>query len=254
MKVNFMPVTYGKFIESEFVSVLTQDQPSKVESYAAELFRSMVKHPHFPCLGAHGAVSRNLFRLGVYESESVTENAQQIINALSFFEEERNEESSVFATYVAIFLNWEPTNEIEFESSLWKQLKSINNIDCMLGNKWDESVSDDPNNPNFGFSINGKAYFVIGMHPCSSRWSRRFIWPALVFNAHTQFSNLREEGKFDSMKKKIRKRDMKIQNSYNPMMVGSKEISEAKQYSGRDHSDAEWSCPFTNLINRGSNE
>ena len=42
---------------------------------------------------------------------------------------------------------------------------------------WDPSVSEDPDDPLFSFSFGGHALFVVGLHPQSSRLSRRFGGP-----------------------------------------------------------------------------
>ena len=49
---------------------------------------------------------------------------------------------------------------------------------------------------NFGFSFAGRGFFVIGLHPASSRLARRFPWPTLVFNAHFQFDRLKADGRY----------------------------------------------------------
>ena len=64
----------------------------------------------------------------------------------------------------------------------------------------DPSVSADPDNARFSFSFGGRALFVVGVHPQSSRLSRRFRWPAMMFNPRAQFERLRAEGRFDRLR------------------------------------------------------
>ena len=88
-----------------------------------------------------------------------------------------------------------------------------------------------------------RAMYVIGMHPKASRLARTVRYPTLVFNLHEQFERLRACGKFETMKQRIRAREMAFQGSINPMLRNFSESSEACQYSGRVVPDS-WSCPF----------
>ena len=67
--------------------------------------------------------------------------------------------------------------------------------------------------------------------------------PCLVFNFHDQFETLRASGKFARMQEAIRKRDIALQGSINPVLARFGEASEARQYSGQEVSQ-EWQCPF----------
>nr|MDQ3394986.1 YqcI/YcgG family protein [Bacteroidota bacterium] len=89
----------------------------------------------------------------------------------------------------------------------------------------------------------GHAFFLIGLHPNSSRLARKFSYKAMVFNLHEQFEMLREMKSFDIVSEKIRTRDQELQGSMNPMLAEYGEISEARQYSGRKVED-NWKCPF----------
>ena len=76
---------------------------------------------------------------------------------------------------------------------------------------WDPAVSPDPDDPHFGFSFAGTAFFVVGLHPESSRLARRFPWPTLVFNPHAQFEPLKEAGRWDRIQDVIRDREKTLQ-------------------------------------------
>jgi FPC/CPF motif-containing protein YcgG len=89
----------------------------------------------------------------------------------------------------------------------------------------------------------GEALFVIGLHPASSRVTRRFAHPTIVLNPHEQFDELRKKGRYESMKKTVRRRDKKLSGSINPMLDDYGSSSEALQYSGRRY-DANWKCPL----------
>ncbi len=77
---------------------------------------------------------------------------------------------------------------------LWSRLQSLSDKDQWLGQDVDSRVSQDPENPHFSLSFGGEAFFVVGLHPGASRLARRFERPALVFNLHAQFEQLRSEG------------------------------------------------------------
>ncbi|MEO8076362.1 MAG: guanitoxin biosynthesis heme-dependent pre-guanitoxin N-hydroxylase GntA [Acidobacteriota bacterium] len=109
---------------------------------------------------------------------------------------------------------------------------------------WDQTVSADPDDPRFAFSFDGTALFVIGLHPGSSRLARRFDWPALVFNPHAQFDRLRRDGLYERLRDRIRARDIALQGNLNPNLADFGARTEARQYSGRDTTDAVWQCPF----------
>ena len=134
----------------------------------------------------------------------------------------------------------EVVSEIEFENLLWRQLQFLHEMD---NTGWDPMVSDDPNDPNFSFSIGGKAFYVVGLHPEASRLARRAPYPTLVFNLHSQFEKLREMGVYHKVRDKIRERDKAVQGSINPVLQDFGEESEARQYSGRQVGK-NWKCPF----------
>src|SRR5690606_40704217 len=101
----------------------------------------------------------------------------------------------------------------------------------------------DPENDNFSFSLGGKAFYMVGLHPNSSRKARQSPVPAIAFNLHWQFEKLREMGAYYTVRDKIRERDKDLQGSINPMLEDFGETSEARQYSGRKVGE-EWKCPF----------
>jgi hypothetical protein len=134
-----------------------------------------------------------------------------------------------------------PEDETEFEALLWQQLQALHDADATRG--WAPSVSDRPEDPRFAFSFAGMAFFVVGLHPASSRLARRFGWPVLVFNPRAQFDRLREDGRYGGLRDRIRTREMALQGDLNPNLAEFGEASEARQYSGRAV-ESEWRCPF----------
>ncbi len=134
--------------------------------------------------------------------------------------------------------------ESRFESLMWQRIQSFADNDAWLGQPYDHRVSADPDDPHFSLSFGGEGFFVVGLHPASSRPGRRFARPVLAFNLHDQFEILRGEGLYDRMQDAIRARDTAIAGSLNPMLSKHGEASAARQYSGREV-DAAWRCPFS---------
>jgi FPC/CPF motif-containing protein YcgG len=123
---------------------------------------------------------------------------------------------------------------------MWQRLQGIRDHD---NHSWDHRVSCNPSDSNFSFSVKGEAFYVVGLHPGSSRKARQFRHPAIVFNPHSQFEKLRATEKYSIMKETVRKRDVAFSGSVNPMLADFGESSEVYQYSGKAY-DETWKCPF----------
>jgi len=87
------------------------------------------------------------------------------------------------------------------------------------------------------------SFYIVGMHPNSSRFARKSPYTMIVFNLHAQFEKLRETNRYDRVRDLIRHRDKSYQGFVNPMLSDFGTNSEARQYSGRQVS-ANWECPF----------
>jgi uncharacterized protein len=216
--------------------------PSPLASHAHGSFRAHVLGPGFSCVGARAAVTNNTYRFGLYGEMNTAEATAGLAHDLCEYERERPSFETNFASFVACFAAPAVRDEAEWERLLWSQLQSLHELD-RRHHAWDSSVSSDPEDPGFSFSFAGTAFFVVGLHPASSRLARRFAWPALVFNAHEQFERLREQSRFERVRAAVRERDYKLQGSLNPNLSDYGERSEARQYSGRAV-EADWRCPF----------
>ncbi len=206
-------------------------------------FRDFVFDERFSCLGAKASVRRGMYRIGGYARLDDSAASAGLARDLCAFAGERRTFASDFTTFIAIFAERSATDEAEFERALWSQLQRLHDLDAPH-HRWDPRVSDDPGDPAFSFSFAGTAFFVVGLHPQASRPSRRFAWPALVFNAHEQFEHLREDGRFAGLQTKIRERELRLHGDLNPNLSDYGRASEARQYSGRAI-EAGWECPFT---------
>jgi FPC/CPF motif-containing protein YcgG len=222
-------------------------QVDRVQKPSAALieaeFRAFVCAPSFPCLAARGAVHRGDYTLRVFGALGTNESAIALAAELDGFVHAMPADGSGLRAFVAVFPEHPPpADEIDFERRLWQQLQRLHDHD-EHGAEWDPAVSPVPESAQFAFSFASCALFVVGMHPLSSRLSRRFRWPALVFNPHAQFEQLRSAGIFERLRSEIRERDVALQGTPNPSLADFGEASEARQYSGRA-TEPEWRCPF----------
>jgi FPC/CPF motif-containing protein YcgG len=211
---------------------------------AAEIereFESFVASDSFSCLVGKGVVHQNGHVLRVYPPLGTNAAARSLAADLATFGQSIIDPLKLRA-FVAVFPRFAPRNELAFEKRLWAQLQNLHEHDDPDA-EWDPSVSDDADDPTFSFSFSGRAYFIVGLHAYSSRISRSFRWPTLVFNPHSQFGRLRGEGRFKRIQHAIREREIAVQGSLNPNLADFGEHTEARQYSGRAV-DENWRCPF----------
>jgi hypothetical protein len=204
-------------------------------------FDAFVQQPAFPCLGAKASrVRHGLRTLCVHDIASARDD-RHITRCLQAFAAEVDDDS-LFVSLAVLFPCTASLTEEAFEAALWQRLEAIHAIDRMR-HDWDHSVSNDPASARFSMSVGGKAFYVVGLHPAASRPARRFRCPALVFNLHRQFEQLRADGRYEKLRQAIIQRDIAYSGSANPMLAVHGKSSEARQYSGRQV-DGDWVCPF----------
>ena len=209
----------------------------------AEIIRTAISDPAFPCVGAKSALATGM--LEVFAARDITSgwNDVAIHDALLEWAWRYRDDGQGLRSLVVTFDGPLDLDEEAFERAMWQRLQSLADKDVWRGQTYDSSVSADPDSPKFSLSFGGQAFFVVGLHPRASRPARRSAVPALVFNLHDQFVKLREEGRYERMREAIVARDVKLAGSANPMLARHGEASEARQYSGREV-DADWRCPF----------
>jgi FPC/CPF motif-containing protein YcgG len=234
--------SYHGWDGGELVRLPEAAPPDPFARIINEAFRTFVLDDAFSCLGAKAAMRRGTYRFGAYAQLADPAATAGLARDLYTFVRERGEFETDYASFVAIFREAVAADEARFEAALWAQLQRLHDLDSPL-HPWDERVSDDPADPAFSFSFAGTAFFVIGLHPRASRRSRRFAWPALVFNAHEQFEHLRAEGRFAGLQRRIRERERELDGSLNPNLAEYGRRSEARQYAGRAVGET-WACPF----------
>jgi hypothetical protein len=246
-KISRAQSTYASWLDGKIVYPFeTERSPSPLAGLVHQSFRSHVLNQEFPCVGAKAAINNNAYRFGFYPEMNTQATTAGLAYDLWEYTQERPTLGTEYATFIATFAAPVPNNEREWERLLWSQLQNLHELD-RPHHAWDATVSSDPDDPAFSFSFAETAFFIIGLHPASSRLARRFRWPTLVFNAHEQFERLREQHQFDRMRETVRERDYKLQGSLNPNLSNFGERSEARQYSGRAVEE-NWRCPFHTLV------
>lgn len=203
-------------------------------------FKEFIINKNHPCVMARSLFTNDDVEIHSFAELGSKKTAEELLKAIEQYLLHYNFEDKKFETLIAVFPNEEIISELEFEEKMWKQLQLLHNIDS---HPWDSEVSSNPEDSKFSFSIAGKAFYIIGMHPKSSRMARQSPYPAMIFNLHWQFEKLRDMGVYQRVKKRIRKADEKLQGSINPMLDDFGDSSEARQYSGRAV-DSNWKCPF----------
>lgn len=224
-------------------NVMLSTTPSDIVSDTARKFLETIERADFPCVGAKSAMARGSLSITLARDITSAWNDLQIHRELLDWSGKWRDDVEVLRSFAVVFTGPIDLTETEFEAALWQRLQSLAEKDHWLGQKYDDAVSPDPEDPHFSLSFGGEAYFAVGIHPNASRPARRFAHPAIVFNLHAQFVRLREDGRFDRMRDKIMTRDIALAGTPNPMLADHGQISAARQFSGRAVDNA-WACPF----------
>ena len=210
----------------------------------AQRFAAFIDRPEFPCVGAKAALNRDGMRYVVARDFRSGWDDLRIMPGLLDIASSYRADPIPFQSLVVLFETGAPSGEAQFERQLWARLQSLSDKDEWLGQRADPRVAHDPDDPHFAMSFGGEAFFVVGLHPRSSRPARRFEAPAMVFNLHDQFERLRAEGRYDKLRGTILERDLKLAGTANPMLAAHGSVSAARQYSGRAVPES-WQCPFS---------
>lgn len=197
----------------------------------------------FPCVGAKSAMARGTLKVVPCVSLLSNWDDLRIHGELLEWASDYRRNPEGLRSLAIAFEGPLNLDETAFEKAMWERIQSFADKDHWLGQPFDRRVSPDPNDPHFSLSFGGEAFFVIGLHPNASRSARRFPAPTLVFNLHDQFERLREEGRYERMRERILERDDALTGEPNPMLARHGEVSEARQYSGRQVGP-DWRCPF----------
>lgn len=222
------------------------DAAARGEGALATHFMAFVDAAWFPCVGSKAALARGAIQAREYARLGDRGNDAPLLDALGAFAERidaSGPQDRTIRSFVALFERPRDTDEQRFEALLWSQLQRLHDLDVRRGTRWADDVCSDPVDPHFSLSLAGHPFFVIGLHPGASRIARRFISPALVFNSHRQFEELRADGRYVRMQAATRERDTALQGSINPNLADFGTVAEARQYSGRE-AETGWTCPL----------
>ena len=234
--------SYAAFRKNRLVLIPSGEPAAPLTEFVHDSLRALVLNARFSCVGAKAAIRGGGYRVGLYDDLGSSGATAGLARDLFSFVEEQGRLDGGFSTFVASFAGPNVADEAQFERLMWAQLQRLHEEDRVHHN-WAPSKSSDPEDKQFAFSFAEFAFFVVGLHPASSRFARRFAWPTLVFNAHHQFDRLRREGGYGRMQEVIRARERKLQGTLNPNLGDFGVRSEARQYSGRPAQEG-WRCPF----------
>jgi len=212
-------------------------------------YQDYILNKNFPCVAARAAATRKQTKCMVAGHLACPKDDRAILEFLYGFIETYRPSENLFHSAAVIFKGPETMDETLFDTFLWQRLQSLANLDAQQYG-YDKRVDTDPDSPAFSFSLKEEAFFIVGLHPGSSRPARQFRYPTLVFNPHAQFEQMREEDQYGKMQQIVRKRDVAYAGSINPMLQDYGAASEVYQYSGRQY-DKSWQCPLR--INHGAN-
>ena len=212
---------------------------SKVHSIEED-YKNFILNEEHPCIMAKSIFKMEKYHLNVYDDMFDKKIHHKILTDLKNYIDQYDFNGNQFESFIAVFPNNKFANESDFEDALWNTLQPLHEVD---DHNWDSTVSDDGESPEFSFSLGGKAFYIIGLHPESSRMARQAPYTTLVFNLHHQFEKLREMGTYHAVRDTIRKNDATLQGHINPVLEDYGEDTEAKQYSGRKVEE-NWKCPF----------
>jgi FPC/CPF motif-containing protein YcgG len=207
-----------------------------------EEYLSFLEAKDFPCIAAKAAHEKHLIKCIVAGNMACPKDDKAILLFLYDFVDAYRSSHEMYNSAAIIFTGPQIMSEEMFDALLWQRLQALEILDAK-NYTYDNRVEADPVSAKFSFSIKEEAFYIIGLHPESSRQARRFIHPTLVFNPHAQFEKLRASSKYDAMKSTVRKRDIAFSGSVNPMLQDFGDASEAFQYSGRKYDDR-WECPL----------
>ncbi|MEH2408074.1 guanitoxin biosynthesis heme-dependent pre-guanitoxin N-hydroxylase GntA [Nostoc sp.] len=240
---------YGKLDGTEFQLLETGTNASDKVTQVHAKFQAKILHrtPPFTCMGATSVFNQKNYRFSMYHDMCTKETTLALARNLFTFVTEQDAMNSNFTAFIAVFEKPISQNEHDFEKLVWTQLQMLYDEDRRY-HDWDTNFSNDINNHKFSYSFAERSFFIIGMHPGSSRIARRFSYPLLVFNASRQFDHLVETNQFDNFVRIIRERDVALQGHINPNLPAKYDYSrpeeaEVRQYSGRAV-EKDWQCPL----------
>lgn len=184
----------------------------------------------FPCIMAKAVVKTGLIKIIRINGSDFS--VETLLENLYLFVDDYRKKPQKLRSFIVVFDDEESKTFEGYEKNFWKLISQMSLADKKL-HPHDTRVSDNPQDPNFSYSVKSEAFFILGLHPQSPRLARRFFRPAIVFNLHQQFEDMRKKGIFSKVRNLIRKKDQLLQGTPNPMLSDFGEKSEIFQYLGK---------------------
>ncbi len=206
--------------------------------------KQLIQEKDYPCIGALRAVKKAEYRIGIYENFGEGSASEFLRNDLLRFIDEQKKSRSAYLSFWAAYPNDSTSSDKDFETRLWKELSSVSSLDP---SPWDPNFSSQPEDKNFCFSLGRNAFFIVGLHSKSSRRSRTFPYPSMIFNLYEQFEIIKRLNQYKPMVDINRKKSLNFDGSVNPMTEKYADTWEAIQFSGLQNDD-HWKCPFQRLL------
>ena len=215
---------------------------SKENSFIINEFINYIENKNFPCVAAKASLNKTNCNIMVADNIACPKDDCKILKFIYDFVDDYRKSDKAFSSLAIIFKNSQPNTEDMFDTLMWQRLQALSVLDAEQYS-YDKRVNNDPDSANFSFSIKEEAFFIIGLHSASSRVARKFKYPTLVFNPHAQFEAMKQTEQYNKIQKIVRKRDLYLSGSINPMLENYGTASEVYQYSGKQY-DAQWQCPL----------
>jgi FPC/CPF motif-containing protein YcgG len=207
-----------------------------------EKYINFILNKNFPCIGAKAALGKKQLHCIVAGNMACPADDKAILDFLYDFTDKYRLSPGHFHSAAILFDGPEILSEEIFETLLWQRLQALADLDAARFG-YDKRVSPDTASPDFSFSLKEEAFFILGMHPFSSRAARRFDHPALIFNPHAQFEEMKKTNKYYMIQQAVRKRDLVFSGSINPMLNDHGKSPETLQYSGKNYKEP-LQCPL----------
>src|SRR5688500_9758515 len=146
-------------------------------------FQNFINDETYPCVAARAALTRDHIPCLVADHMACPKDDLRILHFVYDFVKEYRSANAALYSAAVIFRLPEVTSEEIFDNLLWQRLQSLSHMDARH-HDYDKRVNSSPSNADFSFSLGGEAFFIIGLNPSSERRSRKFKYPAMVFNPH----------------------------------------------------------------------
>jgi FPC/CPF motif-containing protein YcgG len=210
-------------------------------THTESAIRELISQKDYPCIAALRSFHADEYQVGLYGELGTGKTWRDLRRDLLYFLKLQKKSASIYLTFWAVFSTAD-VDETQFERAMWEELSYLTSTESKDVD-WARREFSNPDSKDFRFSLEGSEFFVVGLHPSSSRRGRKFPFPTLVFNVFEQFEELERVGQYGPMVTQNRIRDTRFQGSPNPMVIEHGDSWESIQFSGKANGP-DWKCPF----------